>query len=111
MATAVENAAGFDYQARGVDFAGDDALRLNFDSPLGEDYAVKPPGDDDLIPFDLAFDLGAFTEDQRLIAENVAFDLRFDAQRARKLQGAFKADGAVKEAGPFALGFRQTPMI
>jgi hypothetical protein len=111
VATAVEDAAWFDDQTRGVDFAGDDALGLNFDSALGEDYSVKPPGNDYLIPFDLAFDFGTFTEDERLITEDVALDLSFNAERAGELQSALKAHGSVKEAGPFALGFRQTPMI
>ena len=81
-----------------MDFAGDDTLGLNFDSALGEDYAVKPSGDDYLIPFDLAFNFGAFTEDQRLITEDVALDLSFNAESAGELQSAFKAHGAVKEA-------------
>ena len=111
MATAVEDSARFDDQARRVDFAGDDAFGFNFHAPFGENHSVKPSGDDYLIPFDLAFDFGAFAENESLIAENVAFDLRLKPERARKFQRAFKAHGSVKESGPFALVFRQTPVI
>lgn len=111
MAAAVEDSSRLDDQAWRVDFAGDDAFGLNFHAALGEDYAVKSPGDDHLIAFDLAFDLGAFAENQSLIAENIAFDLGFDPERAGKLQSAFKADGPIKETGPFTLRFRHSSVI
>jgi len=64
-----------------------------------------------LIAFDLAFDFGAFAENESLIAEDIAFDLSLNAERARKFQRAFKAHGPIKEAGPFALRFRHASMI
>ena len=105
MAAAVENAAGLDHETGRMDFAGDDSLGLNFYAALGEDDSVKTAGDNDLIAFDLTFDFRAFTEDQSLIAEDAAFDLRFQAQSAGKLERSFKADGAVEEPGPFTLRF------
>ena len=82
MAAAVEYSARFDHQARRMNFAGDDALGLNLHAAFGENYSVEAAGDNYLIPFDLAFDFGAFAEDERLIAEDIAFDLSFDAKRA-----------------------------
>jgi hypothetical protein len=111
VAAAVENSAGFDNQAWRMDFAGDDAFGLNFDAAFGENYSVEAAGDNYLIAFDLAFHFGTFAEDEGLIAEDVAFDLSFDAQRARKFQGAFKAHGPIEEAGPFTLRLRHASMI
>lgn len=111
MAAAVENSAGFDNQARRMDFAGDDALGLNFNAALGENHSIEAAGDDYLIAFDLAFHFGTFAENEGLIAEDIAFDLSFDAQRARKFERAFKADGPIEESRPFTLRFRHAPMI
>ena len=111
MAAPVEYAARFNHQAGRVDFPADDALGLNFNAALGENHAVKPSGDDYLIAFDLAFNLGAFAKNQRLIAEDIALYLGFDSQRAGKLQRAFKADSPIKETGPFALRFGHASMI
>ncbi len=97
MAAAVENSARLDDQTRRMDFAGNDALGLNFHAAFGKNYSVEAAGDDYLVAFDLAFDFRAFAEDQRLIAENVALNLRFDAQRAGEFQGAFKADGPIEK--------------
>ena len=111
MAAAVEYAARLNDQARRVDFAGDDALGLNFNAAFGENHSVEASGDDYLITFNLTFDLGAFAENQRLVAEDVALDLGFDTQRAGKLQRALKTDRPIKETGPFALRFRHASMI
>jgi len=92
-------------------FAGHDALGLNFYAALGENYSIEAAGYNYLIAFDLAFDFGAFAKDESLIAEDIAFDLSFDAQCARKFQGSFKAHGPIEEAGPFTLRFRHAPMI
>ena len=111
MAAAVENSAGLDDQTRRMDFAGDDALGLNFHTALGENYSVEAARDNYLIAFDLAFDFGAFAEDESLVAEDITFDLSFDAERAGKFQGAFKAHGPIEKSRPFALRFRHAPMI
>ena len=111
MAAAVEDAAGLDNQTWRMDFTADDALGLNFHAPLGENYSVKSARDDYLIAFDLAFDFGALAENERLVAEDVAFYLGFDAQRSRKLERAFKADSPIEKSGPFALRFRHASMI
>lgn len=111
MAAAVENAARFDDQAWRMNFAGDNTFGLNFDPAFCKDDAIKPASDDDLIPFNLAFDLGPFTQNQRLIAEDVSFHLRFNAKRAGKLQSAFKADGPVQKSGPLALRLRHSTVI
>lgn len=111
MAAAVENSAGFDHQAWRMNFAGDDTLRLNFHAALRKNYSIEAARDNYLIAFDLAFDFGAFAEDESLIAEDITFDLGFDAKCAGKFQGAFKAHSSIKEAGPFTLRFRHAPMI
>ena len=94
-----------------MDFAGDHTLGLNFNASLGKNHSVEAAGDNYLIAFDLAFDFGAFAEHEGLIAEDVAFDLSFDAKRTGKFQRAFKAYGPIEEAGPFALRFRHASMI
>lgn len=94
-----------------MDFAGDDALGLNFNAALGENYAVKPSSNNYLISFDLTFNFGAFAQNESLITEDVAFDLGFNAERAGKLQCAFKADSPIEKSGPFALRFRHASMI
>jgi len=111
VAAAVENSAGLNDQTRRMNFAGDDALGLNFNSAFGENHAIEAAGDNYLIALDLAFDFGAFAEDERLIAEDVAFDLRFDAECAGKLQRTFKADSPIQKAGPFALRLGHASMI
>ena len=111
MAAAVENSAGFDYQTWRMDFAGDHALGLNFHAAFGENYAIESSGDNYVIAFDLTFDLGAFAEYKRLIAEDVALDLRFNAQRSGKFQRTFKADSPIEKAGPFALRLGHASLI
>ena len=111
MAAAVENSAWFDNQARRMDFAGDDALGLNFHAAFGENYSIEAAGDNYLIAFDLTFDFCAFAKNESLVAEDVAFYLSFDAKRAGKFQRAFKANGPIQKAGPLALRFRHASMI
>ncbi len=111
MAAAVENSAGFDHEARRMNFAGDDAFGLNFNAAFGENYAIEASGDNYVIAFDLTFYFCAFAEYERLIAEDVAFDLRFDAQRAGKFQSALKADSPIEKAGPLALWLGHASLI
>ena len=94
-----------------MDFARDDALGLNFNAAFGENHSVEAAGDNHLIALDLTFDLGAFAEDESLIAEDVAFDLCFDAKCAGKLQSALKADSPIQKAGPFTLRFGHASVI
>lgn len=111
MAAPIENPAGLNHHARGMNLTGDYSLGLNLYPALRENHSVKPAGDDYLIALDLAFNLRAFTQDKSLVAEDVAFYLRFDSQCAGKLQRALKADGPIQKAGPLSLRFRWTPLI
>jgi hypothetical protein len=111
MAAAIENAARFNDQTRRMNLAGDDAFGLDLNAAFGEDYSVKAACDDYVIAFDLAFDFGAFAENERLIAKDVALNLRFNAERAGKLQRTLKADSPIKETGPFTLRLRRTTLI
>jgi hypothetical protein len=100
VAAAVENSAGIDDHAGRVDFTRDDTLCLNFYAALGEDHAVKPAGDYNVIPFDLAFDFGAFAENYSLFRDNVALDVAVDAERAFDLQRPFHGDALIDESCP-----------
>jgi hypothetical protein len=100
VAATVKNSAGIDDHAGRMDFAGDNAFGLNLDAAFGEDDAIEAAGDDYAVAFDLAFDFSAFAKDDRLLGDDVAFDVAVNAERARKLQRAFKRHALIDEASP-----------
>ncbi len=100
MAATVEDSPGVDDHAGRVNFSGDDALGLDFYAAFCEDHAVKSASDDYVIPFDLAFNFGALTEDHGLFGNNVAFNVAVDTERAFDLQRPFHGDALINESGP-----------
>lgn len=100
MAATVKNSAGVDDHAGRVDLTGDDSLGLNLDAAFGKDDAVKSAGDDNVIAFDLAFYLGAFAEDYRLLGNNIALNVAVNAERAFDLQRPFHGDALIDETCP-----------
>src|SRR6202008_3453665 len=81
-------------------FTGDDALGLNLHPALGEDHAIVAASDDHFVAFDLAFDLGVFTEDQRLLRNDVAFHGAVHAERSFDRDGAFERNALINESCP-----------
>ena len=67
VAAAIKNSARIYDHAWGMDLAGDYAFGLNLHASLGKNDAVKAASDDHVIPFNLSFDLGALSEDYRLL--------------------------------------------
>jgi hypothetical protein len=100
MTAAVENSAWVDDHTGRVHFTGDDTFGLDFYAALREDHAVKSAGDHHVIPFDLAFDFGAFAENDGLFRNNVALDVAVDAERAFDLQRPFHGDALIDESCP-----------
>src|ERR1700730_8598 len=108
MAAPVKNPARIDYHARRVHFARDHALGLDLHTASGKNHAVKSSGDHHAIAFDLAFHLGALSEDHRLLRDDIALDVSVDAKRAFELQRALKCHTLIDESSPlfFAAIFR-----
>ena len=55
VAAAIENSAGINNHAGGMDLAGHYALGLDFDATLRENHAVEAAGNDHVVAFDLSF--------------------------------------------------------
>ena len=100
VAAAIEDPAWIDDHARGMHFAGHDALGLDLDAALGEDYAIEAAGDHYAVSFNLALNFGAFTEDYGLLRNDITSDVAVDAERAGDLQRAFQRNALIDEAGP-----------
>ena len=100
VATAVKNSAWVDHHARGMDFARDNTFGLDFDAALGENHAVKAPGNYHSVSLDLAFNFGPFTEDHGLLRDDVALDVAVDAKRSLYLQRAFKSHALIYKSRP-----------
>src|SRR5712664_1485694 len=71
----VEDSSALDHQARRMDLSGHHALGMNLHAPFGEDHSVKPPGNHDVIAFDLPFDLGVLSQNQALLGADVSLHL------------------------------------
>ena len=100
MATSVKNAAGIDDHTGGVHFAGNYAFGFDFHPALRENHAIKTPGDDHAIAFNLALDLGAFSQNHRLLGNNIALNVAVDAERPRDRQRALESHALVDESSP-----------
>lgn len=85
MATSIEDSARINHHARRMNLARDYAFGLNFHAPLRKNNSIKSAGDDHMIPFDLPFDLSAFTEDYGLLGNDIAFDVAIDTESALDL--------------------------
>ena len=103
MALAVKDAAGFDYQAGGMDFARYHALGLNFHATLGEDHAIKLPGDHHVISLNLALHPGPFSEDQAVGRNHISLHVSVDPKNAGGFERAFKPNTLVEKSGEFVL--------
>src|SRR5260221_4028094 len=84
-----------------MDFAGNHALRFNFDATFGENHAIEPPGTHDAVPFNLALDFGTFAKDDRLLRDDVPFHVPVNAERASDRERALERDALVDEPCPF----------
>src|SRR5258706_466516 len=84
-----------------MDFAGNHALRFNFDATFGENHAIEPPGNHDAVPFNLALDFGTFAKDDRLLRDDVPFHVPVNAERASDRERALERDALVDEPCPF----------
>jgi len=87
----IEDAARIDYHARGVNFAGDNTLGFNLNAAFCKNHAVEPARDHHAVAFDLSLDFGPFAEDDRLLRDDVSFDVAVNSERPcdgkRALQG------------------------
>ena len=72
MAPPVKNASGLDAQAGSVDFAGNYPLGLDLHAALGKNHTVKPATHHHVVPFNLTFHFGVFTQDEALAGDDVS---------------------------------------
>ena len=98
MALPVEYSARLDHEARRVDFACHDALRLDFDASFGKDYPVEFPRNHYVIALDLPFHSRTFAQDQAVAGNHVSLYMCVDAKYAGSLKRAFKPYALVEEA-------------
>jgi hypothetical protein len=114
VASAIEDASRINDHARGMDLAGDNPFSFDLDATFGEDYTVEAAGDHDTIPLNLSFDLGTFAENNRLLRDDVSFDVAVDAERARDRKRPLESHALVDETCPdlaaSALGRRAGPL-
>ena len=100
VAAPIKDRAGFHDEARSMDFARDDGFGLNFDFAGGFYGAIEMAADNDVVAVNLAFDLGVFAEDQRLVRNQGALHRGIDAKGARAFQAAFELDALVEKTSP-----------
>jgi len=100
VAVAVENCAGFDHDARTVNFSGDYGAGLNFDFGFRAHRPIKSARNDDAVALDFAFDDRVFAQNQRIFGDESSLHHRVDAERARRLDLAVNFDAALEEARP-----------
>src|SRR5882762_817602 len=102
MAAPVKNSAGLNHQARRMNFAGNHTLCLDFDSSLGKDDAIEFACNDHAIPFNLAFHLSAFTQNQAVAGQQISLHLGVNSKYPRRFESSLKANAFVEEACKFA---------
>jgi len=85
MAAAIEDSAGIDHHTGGMHFSSYDTLGFDLHTALCKDYAVKAPGNDNAIAFDLPFDLSALAQDHGLFGYDIALDVSIDAEGSLEL--------------------------
>lgn len=100
MAAAVEDASGIDYHARGVNLACNDPFGFNLNAPFGKNHTVETAGNHHAVTFDLALDLGTFAQDDRLLRNDISFDIAVYAKRARDRKRPLKGHALVDETRP-----------
>src|SRR6266478_8416473 len=98
MAATVKDSARIDDHARGVNFAGHDALGFDLYTAFRENHAIEAAGDHHAIAFDLSFHLRAFAEDDRLLRDDVAFDVAVNAERSCNRERALERYALVDES-------------
>src|SRR5579859_5760927 len=87
-----------------MNFAGNYALGFNLHAALGKNHAVKATGDDHPVPFNLAFDLGAFAENDRLLGNYAALDVAVNAERSGTREGALQGHALINKSSPLLAG-------
>src|SRR5260370_11101664 len=100
MAAPVEDPARIDYHAWGVNLSSNNALGLNLNTPFGKNHAIEAAGNHHAVAFDLSLDFGAFPEDDRLLRDNVSFNVAVNAERAGDCQRSFKGYTLIDETCP-----------
>jgi hypothetical protein len=103
MALPVENTAGLDDQAWGVDLTRDHALGLYLNPALCENDSIEFSGNHHVISFDLPLYPRAFAENEAMRGDHVALHMGVDAEYAGGLERALKFDAPVEEACEFVL--------
>ena len=100
MAAAIEDAAGINDHAWGVNLTGNNTLGLYLHAPFGKDHTIEAPGNHHAVPFDLSLDFGAFAQDDCLLRDNVSFDVAVDAERTGDRKRALQGHTLVDETCP-----------
>ena len=100
MAAPIEDAAGINDHAWGVNLTGNNTLGLYLHASLGKDHTIEAPGDHYTVPFDLSLDLGAFTQDNRLLRDDVPFDVAVNPERTGDRKRSLQRDTLVDETCP-----------
>ncbi len=100
MAAAIEDATGINDHARGVNLAGNNTLGLYLHASFGKDHPIEAPGNHHAVPFDLSLDFGAFAQDNRLLRDDVSFDVAVNAERTGDCKRALQGHALIDESCP-----------
>src|SRR5262249_4325990 len=100
MAPPVKNSTRIDDHTWRMNFTGHHAFSFNFNTAFREDHAIEPTRNYDAIAFDLALDLGAFSQYNRLFGDDIALDVPVDAESTLNLNFALKRNALVNKSGP-----------
>ena len=100
MAAAIKDATGINDHAWGVNFACDNPLGLYLHAPFGKDHAIEAAGNHHAVPFDLSLDFGAFAQDNRLLRDDVSFNVAVNAERAGDRKRPVQGHALVDETCP-----------
>jgi hypothetical protein len=100
VAAAVENASGLNHQAGRVNLTRNHSLGLNLDAALGENHAIEPPGNGDVIAFDLTLYLRVFAKNEALFRKDVSLHFAVQPENPREMKSPFQPDALVHEPDP-----------
>src|SRR6266849_8983661 len=83
-----------------MNFTRNNAFCLNLNASFREDHTIESARNHHAIPFNLSLNLRAFTQDDRLLRDDVAFHIAVDAERARNGKCSLQGYALIDEPGP-----------
>lgn len=100
MAATIEDSSRINDHARGVNLSGNDAFGFNLNTPFGKDHTIEAAGNHYTVALDLSLDLRAFAQDDRLLRNDVSFDVAVNAERSCDGKRALKGHALIDETCP-----------